>query len=106
MLPKNSSAIAAALTLTLTFLTTSAIADGAVHEGRDRNAARAYPLAALRHTYHYARHHDAPQAGYAAEVHAPWYFGSGYVFVPGRGIVGEDCDMPTSTCPNEVRDTQ
>ena len=31
-------------------------------------------------------------------------FGPGYIFVPGRGILGEDCNMPTSTCPNEYRD--
>ena len=26
--------------------------------------------------------------------------GPGYVFVPGHGILGEDCNMPTSTRPN------
>jgi hypothetical protein len=31
-------------------------------------------------------------------------YGRGYVFVPGHGILGEDCNMPTSTCPNEYRD--
>lgn len=31
-------------------------------------------------------------------------YGPGYVFVPGYGILGEDCNMPTSTCPNEYRD--
>jgi hypothetical protein len=25
-------------------------------------------------------------------------------FVPGRGIVNEDCDLPTSACPNTQRD--
>ncbi len=34
------------------------------------------------------------------------YVNPGYVFVPGRGILDEDCDMPTSTCPNDMRDTQ
>jgi len=24
--------------------------------------------------------------------------------VPGHGILGEDCNMPTSTCANEYRD--
>jgi hypothetical protein len=32
--------------------------------------------------------------------------GPGYVFVPGAGILGESCDMPTSTCSNEYRDVQ
>jgi hypothetical protein len=29
--------------------------------------------------------------------------GPGYVFVPGHGILDEDCDLPTSTCSNEYR---
>lgn len=32
--------------------------------------------------------------------------GPGYVFVPGVGILGESCDLPTSACPNEYRDVQ
>jgi len=32
--------------------------------------------------------------------------GPGYVFVPGRGILGEGCNLPTSACPNSVRDIQ
>jgi len=27
----------------------------------------------------------------------------GYTFVPGVGIIGEDCDLPTSACPNQYR---
>ena len=30
----------------------------------------------------------------------------GYVFVPGKGVLGESCNMPTSTCTNEYRDVQ
>jgi len=30
----------------------------------------------------------------------------GYVFVPGRGILNESCDLPTSTCSNEYRDIE
>ncbi len=33
-------------------------------------------------------------------------YGPGYVFVPGHGILGEACDLPTSTCTNEYRDVQ
>lgn len=33
-------------------------------------------------------------------------YGPGYVFVPGRGILDEACDLPSSTCPNEYRDIQ
>ena len=31
-------------------------------------------------------------------------YGPGYVFVPGRGILDEACNLPTSTCTNEYRD--
>jgi hypothetical protein len=44
--------------------------------------------------------HHQPQPGYAgpaSALHEPWEF------VPGRGIVDESCDLPTSACPNEMR---
>ena len=28
----------------------------------------------------------------------------GYTYVPGKGIVDEACNLPTSACPNEMRD--
>jgi len=34
------------------------------------------------------------------------FIGRNYVFVPGVGILGESCDLPTSACPNEYRDVQ
>jgi hypothetical protein len=30
----------------------------------------------------------------------------GYTFVPGIGILGESCDLPTSACPNQYRDVK
>jgi len=30
----------------------------------------------------------------------------GYTFVPGVGILGESCDLPTSACSNRFRDVQ
>ena len=30
----------------------------------------------------------------------------GYTYVPGVGILGESCDLPTSACPNAYRDIQ
>ena len=39
--------------------------------------------------------HNQPQPGCAGQVH----------FVPGRGIVGESCEMPTSACSNDERVT-
>lgn len=40
---------------------------------------------------------------YVPGVRDTLIYGPGYVFVPGHGILGEDCDMPTSTCSNEYR---
>ena len=97
---KNTTTVAPALILTLGVLTTSAVASTVVHDGRERHAGRAHPHTMLQP----AHRHLTPHVGYAAGVHAPSDFG--YVFVPGHGILGEDCDMPTSTCPNELRDTQ
>jgi hypothetical protein len=34
------------------------------------------------------------------------YRGPGYLYAPGRGIVDEACNLPTSACPNEMRDVQ
>lgn len=46
---------------------------------------------------YYIRGQYVPGAGDTL-IHGP-----GYVFVPGHGILDEDCDMPTSTCSNEYR---
>ena len=94
---KNATTVAPFI-LTFGLLTTSAVATAA-HDGREHPARRAHPHAAL----HQAHRHITPHAGYAG-AHMPSDFG--YVFVPGHGILGEDCNMPTSTCPNEVRDIQ
>ena len=32
--------------------------------------------------------------------------GQGYVYVPREGIIDEACNLPTSACPNEMRDVQ
>jgi hypothetical protein len=38
--------------------------------------------------------------------HIPFYRGPGYIFVPGRGIIDDACNLPTSGCYNEQRDVQ
>jgi hypothetical protein len=30
----------------------------------------------------------------------------GYIYVPGHGILGASCDLPSSTCDNAYRDVQ
>lgn len=48
-----------------------------------------------------ARNQSTVGAGWAGA-----YQGRDYVFVPGRGILGEACNLPTSTCENQFRDVQ
>ena len=53
------------------------------------------PPAALPH---------APEYGFLRQVPPNAIRGPGYTFVPGVGILGESCDLPTSACTNEYRD--
>ncbi len=63
----------------------------------------------LVHRYFGGHRPQMPLSGY--HIHGQYIpgardtliYGPGYVFVPGHGILGEDCDMPTSTCSNEYR---
>jgi hypothetical protein len=48
------------------------------------------------------RHRDF-HAGYAGPMCSSTPSVASGEFVPGRGIVGESCDLPTSTCPNDER---
>lgn len=45
--------------------------------------------------------HRLTAAAYASS--APSFARSGARFVPGRGIVGESCDLPSSACSNNDR---
>ena len=47
-----------------------------------------------------------PEYGFLRKVPANAIVGPGYTFVPGVGILGESCDLPTSACPNEYRDVR
>jgi len=59
-----------------------------------------------RHTapYHHHRHGTRHVLNHASVGRPPMLRGPGYYFVPGLGIVGEACNLPTSACPNEMRD--
>ena len=47
-----------------------------------------------------------PEYGFLTHVPPNAIRTPGYTFVPGVGILGESCDLPTSACPNEYRDVQ
>ena len=46
----------------------------------------------------------APEYGFLSHIPSNAIRMPGYTFVPGVGILGESCDLPTSACPNEYRD--
>jgi hypothetical protein len=48
------------------------------------------------------RHRDF-HAAYAGPMYSSTPSVESGEFVPGRGIVGESCDLPTSACPNDER---
>lgn len=58
-----------------------------------------------RHHRHFGRRDSPPFYGHAG-LPPGALVEPGYVFVPGYGILGEDCNMPTSTCTNEYRDVR
>ena len=83
----------------------------------------------VRHAHHTYVSHAYARHAYASYRHGPWYargatlpygreygflrklppnaiIGPGYTFVPGVGILGESCDLPTSACTNEYRDVR
>ena len=48
----------------------------------------------------------APEYGFLHHVPPNAVRAPGYTFVPGKGILGAACDLPTSACTNEYRDVQ
>jgi len=47
-----------------------------------------------------------PEYGFLSHVPPNAIRMPGYTFVPGVGILGESCDLPTSACSNDYRDVQ
>ncbi len=88
-------------------------------EAGSNNAARLH----RPHHFHHAAHRSrliyrspalnaaermppAPEYGFLTLIPPNAMRMRGYTFVPGKGIVGESCDLPTSACSNQYRDVQ
>jgi hypothetical protein len=102
---KSAAMLTRALTLTLGFVT---LQPAFAHNAQSLRETSMRPQAAMLTWHrHYARDRRSSTPGYAGPVPAATatYAGSGPLFVPGRGIVGESCDLPTSACPNDERVT-
>ena len=47
-----------------------------------------------------------PEYGFLSHIPANAIRMPGYTYVPGVGILGASCDLPTSACSNQYRDIQ
>jgi len=72
-----------------------------VHHARHAYAPYYGPQFAHRATLPYG-----PEYGFLSHVPANAIRMPGYTFVPGVGILGASCDLPTSACTNEYRDVR
>jgi hypothetical protein len=104
------STIAPAIVLSFGFVATGALGASA-HTGETqiaaRPAVRTHSAAQSSHLHRIAGNEHA-RPGYARRVEPmiqppAWTHDGPAYFVPGRGIVGESCDLPTSACSNEER---
>jgi hypothetical protein len=105
---KIRSAVAAALTAGLLSLS---LATPSTAAGSDQHArmTKHRPHHAYVARPHYFAHAAPPaRAGYSGYPYLPpnAIIEPGFVFVPGVGILGESCDLPTSACDNAYRDVQ
>ena len=73
----------------------------AVHRLHHAYATYRGPQFARRATLPYG-----PEYGFLAHVPPNAIRMPGYTFVPGVGILGESCDLPTSACDNRYRDVR
>jgi hypothetical protein len=87
----------------LGFMMTGAMAGPPAHRETSQLSHRLRHFAA-RHGRYVARREAMPVFG---RNDVPGYvYEPGYIYLPKKGIVDEACNLPTSACPNEMRDVQ
>jgi hypothetical protein len=107
--------MASSTALALGLSASHAIAHSAAGEGKNSQAHRAAQVTSHHRSREAHRraiaHRSERGAGgqraptfYAAPPAVPVYRWPGYTYVPRKGIVDEACNLPTSACPNEMRD--
>ena len=79
------------------------VAHGETHSAANDRSRKVHRLAMAHRSSRRAAAFGAP-ASYAAPPGIPAYRWPGYTYVPRKGIVDEACNLPTSACPNEMRD--
>jgi hypothetical protein len=98
MVRKTFLPLLAVAALTIALDAPEAAAAGSVVNKHPRPVAhRAYHAAAATLPY-------GPEYGFLRHIPPNAIRMPGYIFVPGVGILGASCDLPTSACPNEYRD--
>jgi hypothetical protein len=78
-------------------------AHGAAHSASHHGSRPAHRRAMIHRSGRSAEDDGAPTF-YGAPPAFPVYRWPGYTYVPRKGIVDEACNLPTSACPNEMRD--
>ena len=89
---------AVAATVAPAILTTDAMAGSATSPETGKQHARSAAHSVLQHRRRPVAQSVSPQVSA--------FRAQGYVYVPRKGIVDEACNLPTSACPNEMRDVQ
>jgi hypothetical protein len=97
-------ATAPAAIVALGFLTTEVMAGSSTRDGKHRLAGEAAHAAHRAHATH--REFVRGSAYGATPQIVTTGRGSGYFYMPRRGIVDEACNLPTSACPNALRDVR
>lgn len=115
MLARWSSAVAVALAIgaafpfALSLVSTSALAGRCSNSNCVEQGGGHHEVPTTHRAVHggYVRpNHDPYYTGWARSPEGWVYFGPQYTVMPGRGIIDEACNLPSSTCPNTQRDGQ
>jgi hypothetical protein len=99
----------AAAIVALGFTTTDVMAGSSTRDGNHRLAGEAAHAEHRGHATHreFVRgFHNGGSAHSAVPQIVTTGRGSGYFYRPGKGVVDEACNLPTSACPNELRDVR
>jgi hypothetical protein len=103
-------AIAALGLFSIAPMTATAASDNAARHSRFHHAHRAVYRGPAAHRGERVAEGDrlpyAPEYGFLSRVPPNAIRMPGYIFVPGHGILGASCDLPSSACSNQYRDIQ
>jgi hypothetical protein len=84
----------------------TAASNGKPNYEKSHHVHHVYPVYRGPHVARAATLPYGPEYGFLRRVPPHAIRMPGYTYVPGVGILGESCDLPSSACPNEYRDVQ